>query len=97
MSSERWPKQGTWKTGSTTAPTAARPKGESSLPLQSCKPAARVLDEYSAYPTAPRVWGWVFGGTTRRGALQAWSHNPGVRRPSWHVEPIHRAKLWRFL
>jgi hypothetical protein len=65
--------------------------------LQSCKPAARVLDEYSAHPTAPRVWGWVSGCPTPRGALQARSHIPGTRRPSWHVEPTHRARLWRFL
>src|SRR6266446_10531642 len=65
--------------------------------LQSCKPGARVLDKYSAYPTAPRVRGWVSGCPTPRGALQGRSHTPGARRPSWHVEPTHRARLWRFL
>jgi hypothetical protein len=65
--------------------------------LQSCKPGARVLDEYSAYPTAPRVRRWVSGCPTPRGALQGGSHTPGTRRPSWHGEPTHRARLWRLL
>jgi hypothetical protein len=65
--------------------------------LQSCKPGARVLDEYSTYPTAPRVWGWVSGCPTLQGALQGSPHTLDTRRPAWHVESTHRARLWRFL
>src|SRR5713101_3676102 len=95
-SSGRWPRPDMWRSGNTTTHTAARHKGASLHSLQSCNPGARVLDEYSAYPTAPRVWGWVSGCPTPRGALQGRSHTPGTRRPSWHVEPTHCARLWRF-
>jgi hypothetical protein len=87
-----------WLSWDTIPQPRREPRKAASLhSLQSCKPGARVLDQYAAYTTAPRVWRWVFGGSTRRGGLQARSHSPGVRRPSWHVEPTHRARVWRFL
>ena len=53
---------------------AGTPQGGMITLLQSCKHGARVLDEYSADTTAPRVWGWVSGGPAPRGARQTSPH-----------------------
>src|SRR5438128_3112192 len=96
VSSKRCSKLGIWRIGSSIIPIVERHRVVSVHSLQSCKPGVRVLDEYSAYTTTAWLWGWVSGCPAPRGALQARSHIPGARRPSWHVEPTHRARFWRF-